>query len=76
MNDKIGSLWTTTSRDGNTKYLSGNIEWKGEKFYISIFKNKKKNKDKHPDYHILWRKDNQNNNQNDNNQFDSEDIPF
>lgn len=73
MSDKIGSLWLTTSKDGNTKYLSGNIEWKGEKFYISVLKNNLKNKDKQPDYHILWNKGNS---QNDNNQFDSEDIPF
>lgn len=72
MSDKIGSLWLTTSKDGNTKYLSGNIEWKGEKFYISVLKNNLKNKDKQPDYHILWNKvDSQNNNQ-----FDGEDIPF
>lgn len=71
--NNIGALWLKTSKSG-MKYFSGVIEWKGEKFYISIFKNNKKTKDNQPDYNILWnREDYKSDNQN---SFENEEVPF
>ena len=78
-NFKIGSLWLKTSRDGNTKYMQGNIDLYGAKISISIFKNTKKEKDTQPDYYISAsvKKQNQNNNSNNqNNNNDYDEVPF
>lgn len=48
----IGGLWLKTARDGQ-KYMSGNIEIKGEKHRFTVFKNKRKSEEKHPDYVIV-----------------------
>ena len=73
-NFKIGSLWLKTSKDGNTKYMQGNIDLYGAKINISIFKNTKKEKDTQPDYYISASVKNQNNNQNNNNDYNK--VPF
>ncbi len=81
-NFKIGSLWLKTSKDGNTKYMQGNIDLYGAKINISVFKNTKKEKDTQPDYYISASVKNQNNNQNNkqnnqnNNSNDYDEVPF
>lgn len=75
--NNIGALWLKNSKSG-MKYFNGVIEWKGEKFYISIFKNNKKTKDNQPDYNILWNSEEYKGNSQNNNKnvFDNEDVPF
>lgn len=75
--NNIGVLWLKNSKSG-MKYFNGVIEWKGEKFYISIFKNNKKTKDNQPDYNILWNSEEYKGNSQNNNKnvFDNEDVPF
>ena len=48
----IGAFWLKTAKSG-TKYMSGVIEFNGEKHNIVMFKNTSKNEDKHPDYRIF-----------------------
>ena len=55
--NKIGALWTNTSKKG-LEYYSGNITWHGEKIKIVVFANTKKDPDDPeqenlPDYNIL-----------------------
>ena len=52
-NFKIGSLWLKTSKDGNTKYMQGNIVINESKIDIVIFKNTKKTNENQPDYNIM-----------------------
>ena len=52
-NDKIGALWSKTSKDGKTKYMSGVIEIDGMKYKIAVFVNGKKQEEKHPDFNIV-----------------------
>ena len=73
-NIKLGSLWLKTSKNGNTKYMNGNITVNGQKIYISVLKNNKKDKETAPDYHIFTSANNNNNN-NYNSQNDY-DVPF
>lgn len=86
-NVKLGSLWLKTSKNGNTKYMNGNITVNGQKIYISVLKNNKKDKETAPDYHIFTsiagggqapnnNQGNNNNNNNYNNQNDYNDVPF
>lgn len=50
--DKIGAFWTRDSKSGQ-RYLSGHIEWKGEKIAITAFKNSYKEEgSKQPDFII------------------------
>ena len=51
MSEKIGALWVKENKNGK-KYLSGEIEFNGEKVRIVIFKNTYKKEKKHPDYII------------------------
>lgn len=50
-NNGKGALWLKTAKSG-IKYMSGEFEWKGEKFKIAVFKNTKKQKETHPDYNV------------------------
>ncbi len=81
-NTKLGSLWLKTSKNGNTKYLNGNITVNGQKIYISVLKNNKKDKETSPDYHIFTSNNEngnnnyQNNNNNNNNNGIDNEIPF
>lgn len=46
----LGGLWLNTSRDGKTKFMSGNVN---SRVKVLIFKNKNKKTDKHPDYNMF-----------------------
>lgn len=49
----IGALWIKTSRKGN-KFLTGEIEVKGERIALVVFKNvHKQSGEKTPDYRIF-----------------------
>lgn len=75
-NIKLGSLWLKTSKNGNTKYMNGNITVNGQKIYISVLKNNKKDKENAPDYHIFTSINNQGNNNNNNYNNQNSDVPF
>lgn len=88
-NIKLGSLWLKTSKNGNTKYMNGNITVNGQKIYISVLKNNKKDKETTPDYYIFTSANNnqgnnhagsgQSPNNNNNNNYNSQndyDVPF
>ena len=47
----IGAFWLKTSKAGN-KFMSGNIEIKGEKHEIVVFENTHKTQENQPDYKI------------------------
>jgi uncharacterized protein (DUF736 family) len=50
---KIGALWLKKTQDGKT-YMSGLIEYPGQKMNFAVFKNENKQNDNHPDYEIVW----------------------
>jgi len=49
--ESIGALWLKTSVNGAT-FMSGTLEFNGEKVSVTVFKNGYKKEDKHPDFHI------------------------
>jgi hypothetical protein len=49
----IGALWSRTSKDGRTKFLSGMLNDLGGDIQITIFKNNRKEKENQPDYNIV-----------------------
>lgn len=74
--NKIGALWLKTAKKSGLKYMSGTIEWKGEKFYISVFRNKFTSNEKSPQYSIVWNSKEVYDNQNENSQGLTDDVPF
>jgi len=59
--NKIGAFWVNTTKDGKTKYLSGEFEFEGKKIKVVSFKNGFKETDNQPDW-ILYVSDKQPNN--------------
>jgi uncharacterized protein (DUF736 family) len=49
---KIGAVWLR-EKDGK-KYMSGVIEYPGQKLNFAIFRNEEKKADNQPDYNIVW----------------------
>jgi uncharacterized protein (DUF736 family) len=62
---KIGALWLKKTKDGKS-YMSGVIEYPGEKLNFAVFRNENKQNDNHPDYEIVWNPPQQNNSNNGN----------
>lgn len=59
--DELGALWKQQSKDGKTKFLSGNLklEIEGQEHTVKVvvFSNDKKGNDRAPDYRILRSKE-------------------
>lgn len=51
--NNIGGLWKKTSQTTGIQFLSGSIEYNGEKIFFSIFPNTYKEKENQPDYNII-----------------------